>query len=203
MIKVGLTGNFGSGHRDIVKHFYESGTPVFDADLLIKFLINHQKDTKHKIKETFGPNTYTYGTLNILKFDTTQKFDKLLNVITPEIFTAYEKFRRKKGNFPYTIFLSSVLFEKKWNLYMNYNINVFKPDAIRKKWLISKTDIDISMIEHILENEMPERHKNVKSNFVIHNYGEHNSDFKTKNEIYQIHSNIIRYCTNIDYEKTF
>jgi dephospho-CoA kinase len=203
MIKVGLTGNFGSGHQDIVNHFYKSGTPVFDADLLLKFFINHKKDTKHKIKEAFGPNTYAYGTLNILKFDTDKKFSKLINVITPEIFSAYEKFRQKNHKYPYTVFLSSILFEKSWNLYMNYNINVFKPDMIRKKWLLSNTHIDIGMIEHILENEMCERDKNIKSNFVIHNYGENNVDFKIKNEIYQVHSSLVRHFQKLDYEKTF
>lgn len=203
MIKVGLTGNFASGHYDIVDYFRKNGTPVFDADLLLKFFINHKKDTKHKIKETFGPNIYSYGLLNILKFDTDKKFSKLINVITPEIFSAYENFRIKNHNYPYTIFISSILFEKGWDLYMNYNINVFKPDVLRKKWLLSNTHMDISMIEHILENEMCERDKNIKSNFVIHNYGEINLDFKIKNEILQVHSSLVRHCQNIDYEKTF
>jgi dephospho-CoA kinase len=127
----------------------------------------------------------------------------LINFLTPEIFSTYEKFRQKNCKFPYTIFLSSILFEKKWNLYNNYNINVFKPELLRKKFILSKSTIDINMLEYVLENEMSEYYKNSKSNFIIHNYSEKNLDFKIDNEIIQIHSNLLRHCQNLDLEETF
>lgn len=203
MIKVGLTGNFHSGHREISKKFEKNNIPVFDVDLLIKYLINNNKKSREKIKQKFGEKTYILGSLNFLKFDTTKKFEELINFLTPEIFSTYEKFRQKNCKFPYTIFLSSILFEKKWNLYNNYNINVFKPEMIRKKSILSKSTIDINMLEYVLENEMSEYDKNSKSNFIIHNYAEKNLDFKIDNEILQIHSNLLRHCQNLDLEETF
>ncbi len=86
---------------------------------------------------------------------------------------------------------------------MNYNINVFNPHMLRKKEILTKSSIQIDMIEYILDNEMDEYEKNTKSNFVIHNYGDKNRDFKIKNEVFQIHSNLLRNCQNIDYIKTF
>ena len=203
MIKIGLTGNFHSGHKEIVQHFCKSGTPVFDADILLKYLINFDKKTKHEIKEKFGPNTYVFGSLNFMKFDTNKKYEKILKLLTPKIFEIYQNFRQRHINYPYTIFLSSILFENKWDSYMNYNINVYKPSMLRKKTILTETNIDVNMVEYILENEMNELVKNSKSNFVIHNYGANNIDFKVINEIHQIHSNIIRHCKNLDYEKTF
>ncbi len=203
MLKVGLTGNFNSGHRQVVEHFYKSRTPVFDADLAIKYFLNHKKETIEKIKDEFGVNSYSYGLINLFKFDTNKKFDKLLSVITPEIFSTYERFRAENHKYAYTVFLSSVLFEKKWDTFMNYNINVFNPHMLRKKEILTKSSIQIDMIEYILDNEMDEYEKNTKSNFVIHNYGDKNRDFKIKNEVFQIHSNLLRNCQNIDYIKTF
>ncbi len=203
MLKVGITGNFHSGHREIVKHFYKSVTPVFDADLMIKYLLNYNPKTIDKIKEKFGTSAYSWGKLDLFKFDTNGKFEKLLDTITPEIFSKYKEFTNKNFKYPYTLFLSSILFEKDWDKEMNYTINVFNPNMVRKKQIMSKTKIDLNMIEFILENEMDEYSKNSKSNFVIHNYGGINLDFKVKNEILQIHSNIIRNFGNIDYIKTF
>lgn len=203
MIKVGLTGNFHSGHREIVDYFYESGTPVFDADLIVKYLLNHKYETIQKIKSNFGDNSYSYGLLNLFKFDNNKKFEKLLSLIKPDVFSYYEKFRQKNYKYPYTIFLSSILFEKGWNKHMNYNINVFHPNMLRKKEILNKSSIQLDMVEYILDNEMDEYEKNSKADFIIHNYGEINRDFSIKNEIYQIHSNLIRNCQNIDYIKTF
>jgi dephospho-CoA kinase len=43
MIKVALTGNFKSGHREIADIFIQKNTPVFDADLMMKYLLNFNK----------------------------------------------------------------------------------------------------------------------------------------------------------------
>ena len=53
-MKIGVTGNFWSGHRDIIKYFEDKLVPVFDADLLFKFLINYDLPTMKLIKKRFG-----------------------------------------------------------------------------------------------------------------------------------------------------
>ena len=203
MIKVALTGNFKSGHREIADIFIQNNTPVFDADLMMKYLLNFNKKMILKIKQNFGPNTYTYGLINFNKFEDTKKFNKLIDIIQPELFSKYENFRQKNYKFPYTIFLSSILFERGWNDKMNYTITTFKPQMLRRKSLINQTQMPNDMIDFILDNEYCEFIKNSKSNFVLHNYGEGNSEKKIENEIIQIHSNIVRHCIDLDYHKTF
>ena len=85
---------------------------------------------------------------------------------------------------------------------MNYTITSFKPQMLRKKTLLSQTKMPKDMINFILDNEYCEFIKNSKSNFILHNYGQNISE-KIEKEIVQIHSNIIRNCVNLDYNKTF
>lgn len=200
MLKVGLTGNYGSGHNKIVEIFRQSGTPVFDADLVVKWLLNHNQETIREIKSKFGNYIYSYGLINLNKFDDNKKFEQLLDVITPHLFRKYNYFRLKSNSYAYTIFLSSVLFEKGWNEKMNYSINVFKPQISRKKDLRKTTTMHLDMIEFILGGEMCEFAKNCKADFIISNYAE---DRKIENQISQIHSNLIRNCENLDFIKTF
>jgi len=41
MIKVGLSGNRYSGKTAVSKMFKQIGIPVFDADIVLKFIIGH------------------------------------------------------------------------------------------------------------------------------------------------------------------
>jgi dephospho-CoA kinase len=41
MFKVGLTGNRYSGKDTVASLFNKISIPVFDADVIVKFLINH------------------------------------------------------------------------------------------------------------------------------------------------------------------
>ena len=50
MIKVGLSGNRYSGKTAISKMFKQIGIPVFDADIVLKFIIGHCLETNRIIK---------------------------------------------------------------------------------------------------------------------------------------------------------
>lgn len=202
MIKVALTGNFRSGHREIAKTFAKNGVPIFDVDLTIKYLINRKKEIKKLIQDEYGKHIYSGGLLSIEKFNNNEKFEKLLDLIAPEIFSTYSRFLKINSKYAYTIFLSSILFEMRWDKRFDYNMNVFKAQFLRRKDLIKNTKMSEDMIDFILTNEMDEYYKNTKSDHIIQNYF-HQDDKRMKKQIIQIHSNIIRNCDNLDYVKVF
>ena len=53
MIKVGLTGNFHSGQNQVSEILEKLDVPVFDADLILKYLINYSKPHNQKIHQEF------------------------------------------------------------------------------------------------------------------------------------------------------
>jgi dephospho-CoA kinase len=198
MYKVGLTGNFYSGHDDIAKIFKKKGIPVFDADIILKFMINYSEKHVKIIQETFGKSIYKFGLLDLNQFNDNKKFEKLLDIVQLDLIKAYEKWRIRNYNHFYTIFKSSVLFEKGWDKYMNFNINVFKPERDRVLEIIEKTEMPSSVINDIINNEMDELSKNTKSDYVIHNYsGYYGTKYTVVNQI----DNINRLIMNKNIQK--
>jgi dephospho-CoA kinase len=187
MIKVGLSGNFYSGHNEVGEIFEERGIPVFDADVVLKFMINYSPKHIIKIKEIFGDDVYKLCLLDMRKFSTTGEFDDLLDILQLDLIKSYEKWRIRNYNHFYTIFKSSILFERNLDTSMNFNISVFRPKVERRKDLKNHTSMPISKIDEILNGEMDELSKNKKSNFVIHNY---KSNSKLNNSDY-INSQVV------------
>ena len=156
MLKVGLTGNFYSGYDNAALLFEKRGIPVFDADLVLRFMVNYSEKIIKKIKQKFGEDIYFLGLLDMKKFETNKEFDKLFEVVELDLLKAYEKWRVKHWDKPYTIFKSCVLFERKLNTSMNFSITVFKPQIERKKDVQNLTDIPLSTSDSIFSNEMDE-----------------------------------------------
>jgi len=170
MLKIGLTGNFYSGYNEVGDLFEELGMPVFDADLIIKYMLNYSSEYMNKIKFAFGENIYYAGLLDLKKFDTNDKFNKLLDIIELDLIKSYEKWRIKNWNKYYTIFKCSVLFERGLDKNMNFNITTFTPELQRKQDILNATQMPRETIDNILSNEMDELLKNQKATYVIHGY---------------------------------
>ena len=171
MINVGLTGNMGSGYERVSEIFKLYGSPVFDADIALKFLLNYREDIIRQVKITFGSEIYTKGIIEPNKFNTTQKFNALVDLAEDELFHLYNnwKVRDNVSKSSYVVFKSSILFEREMDKKMNYNITVFRPRDERAQ-ILSKNGITLTAAYDIIDSEMDELIKNQKSNWTIHNY---------------------------------
>lgn len=170
MIKIGLSGNRYSGKNRIATLFKQVGVPVFDADVILKFILNHNYELQSEISDRVGRVYFKDGFLNEEKIKTDGKFSKIVKVVEPELYRAWEKFLNKHQKSIYAIFHSSILFEMEWNKAMDFNISVFAPysDRVERcKYLTNKT---ISSIYSLSNLEMDELEKNKLATYVIHNY---------------------------------
>ena len=122
------------------------------------------------VRKAFGEE-YTFDSyINPLAFDTDDKFESLINLIEFELFEAYERFRNKHKDKQYTIFHSSLIFEKKWSNKFDRIINVFTPKQERIQRYKILTDANLQTIHAIFAREINEIDKNQSSDFIIHNY---------------------------------
>lgn len=197
MIKVGLTGNYYSGQYEIAKLFEELDVPVFDADLILKYLINYSTPHIEKIKSVFGENVYHMGLLKFNRFTDNKSWNKLIDVVEFDIVKTYERFRLNHKDDLYTIFKYSFLFERKMDTSMDYNISCYRPKNHRKVDMMSLTYMDNYAINSLLENEMDELFKNKKADFTIENYnrsGDIDSDIiiGLENKVRNVHKVIIK-----------
>ena len=195
MLKVGLTGNYYSGHNEVADIFEENGMPVFDADLILKFLLNYSPKHIKEIKNKFGESIYNLCLLDMRKFNTNIQFNRLIDVVEIDIIRAYEKWRMKNANMAYTIFKSSILFERNLTDHMNFKISVFRPQEKRRDDIVKQLEMPILKVNEILDNEMSELVKNTKSDYVIHNYGSYYTDLNghgLRDQIEGIHKSLIK-----------
>ena len=131
MITIGLTGNRYSGKDKISNLFREIRIPVFDADTILKFIIGHELDISKEIRKEVGVNIFTNGVINPLLIKGRDMMDDIIDCAESKLMDAYDKFNSKNNAHIYTIFHSSILFERSWNEVMDYNINVYCPKVTR------------------------------------------------------------------------
>ena len=170
MIKVGLSGNRYSGKNTVVAMFKQIGIPVFEADVILKFILQHNYELQAEIADKVGRVYFTNGNLNYDKIRTDGKFSKILEVVEPDLYRVWEKFQQKNHQAIYCIFHSSILFEKEWNKAMDLNISVFAPYSDRVERCKFLTKKSVSSIYALTKSEMDELDKNKMSDYVIHNY---------------------------------
>jgi dephospho-CoA kinase len=204
MFKVGLTGNYYSGQTEISQVFDDMEVPVFDANLLVRFLVNHSKKHINLIKKEFGSEIYQIGLLDVKKFNDNPKFEKLLTILENDIVKQYINFCHKHKDYPYTMFLYNFIFERNLQSSFDYIVNCFRPKHHRRSDLLLLTSLSEFTIKKILDNEMDEYQKNNLSDFTIQNYnrtGPINADviIGLENQILRVHKQITNKITYSDF----
>ena len=200
MIKVGLSGNRFSGKDTISQIFRNVSIPVFDADVIVKFVLNYNYELIGEIIERLGTDYVLKDyRLDLNLIGRNKKFGEVLKLIEKDIFKAYQKFEDKNKNSIYTIFNSSILYEAGWQNKMDTNITVYAPftDRVeRGKSVLRGQYHDRTTINTLLSSEMDELTKNGKADHVIHNYNE----FNTQKQVMDIDQIIIDNYIKYHYE---
>jgi dephospho-CoA kinase len=172
MIKIGLSGNRYSGKNRVSTLFKQIGVPVFEADVILKFILNHNYELQADISDRVGIVYFKDGLLNEEKVKKDGVFSKIMEVVEPELYRSWQRFQEKNYKSIYCIFHSSILFEREWNKSMDFNISVFAPYADRVDRCKFLTNKSVSSIYSLSKLEMDELDKNKLSEYVIHNYND-------------------------------
>jgi dephospho-CoA kinase len=178
MYKVGLTGSYFSGLNEVVEEYKKINIPIFDADLIFRFLIYNNSETIEKIQKEFGKSVFDKNQVDIYLFDS-EKFRKLLDLVELDILKSYEKWRLKQKS-DFTIFKSEILFEAGWHERMNFNINVFRPNGVKINQIQAQFKMKPTDVFKMLESEMDVFQKNRLSQYIIHNYSTYPENIKSQ-----------------------
>ena len=172
MLKVGLTGNLCSGYEEVAIQFQKLGVPVFDADVVLKFMIHYDEMVSKDIRVTFGEKSFENGFLNERIFNSTQKLELLLNTVHKKLMKSWENFRLKHKTEPYVIFKYALLFERNIDSSMNFTINTFRPKNDRIEVYLKKNLVPFIEAYSIIENGPDDIQKNKLATYIIHNYSD-------------------------------
>ena len=171
MITLGLSGSRYSGKKTTVEVFKRIGIPVFDADLILKFILNHNHELLSEVRREIGSDLFLNHQLDFRRLKKST-FDKVLDVVEDDLFNAYTKFcdRYERKGAIYTIFHSSLLFEREWDKKVDLSITVFSPEGDRLKRARYQTNEGLLNIRDRMKTEMDPLQKNQMADFIINNY---------------------------------
>tara|TARA_Y100000590_G_scaffold116478_1_gene132954 strand:+ start:2347 stop:2952 length:606 start_codon:yes stop_codon:yes gene_type:complete len=172
-ILLGLTGSIGMGKSTATGYFKYLGTPVFDSDLVVRRLTKKNNQI-YNFVETYFPYSIDNGVINkkILGnelFKDQQKLEMLEDIIHPlvrqkrDVFTALAKKRRE----PLIVFDIPLLFEKGSENIFDYVAVVTAPKFVQKERVLRRKGMSIKKFNLILENQMPDKVKRKKADFLI------------------------------------
>ncbi len=174
---IGLTGGIGSGKSIVTKVFRELKIPIYNSDVEARKLMNNSKNIVVAIKEKFGDDIYLENKkLNKKKLSKAIfKNKNLLNIINSIVHPAVRKHFlewTKKQTSRYVIKETAILFESGTSEYTDMIITVTAPERLRIRRVKDRDKISIKRIKRIINNQISDKEKINRSDFVIYNDGE-------------------------------
>ncbi len=137
MLKIGITGNIGSGKTTVSKIFEVLGIPVFYADDEAKKVMVNDAILIDDLKQTFGAQSYFEdGSLNRkhiagIVFNNEMELKKLNAIVHPAVFRAFDSWVPQFKNAPYVLKEAALLFESSSYKMCDRSIMVTAPLELR------------------------------------------------------------------------
>jgi dephospho-CoA kinase len=197
VIKVGLTGNIGSGKSTAAKFFAELGVPVFDADRIGHELLEKNKKIQTLITKKFGSEILDGGRisrqkLSVIVFNDPTKLAVLEEILHPEIIKELYARTRSFPDKPYSIAEAALIYEARLSNKFDYIIVVTANRDTAIKRAAKNLKQPVEEIEKRMKAQIPQSEKEKLADFVIAN----NSSIENlKAKVKLIHSILLSLAT--------
>jgi len=173
MLKIGLTGGFGSGKSVVAAIFEVLGVPVYYADDASKRLMNEDAELKKRITEAFGPGSYDDGKLNRkylaeVVFNDEEKLAVLNSLVHPATLADAERWMNSQ-NVPYVIKEAALIFESGSHRSLDYVIGVKAPLPLRLQRTMKRDNITREEAMARINKQLDEDMKMKLCDFIIVN----------------------------------
>jgi dephospho-CoA kinase len=175
MLKIGITGNIGSGKTTVSKMFEVLGIPVFYADTAAKDSMITDPVLVADIKKTFGTEAYfADGSLNRkhianIVFNDDKELAKLNALTHPAVFRAFDNWVAGIKNAPYVIKEAALLFESTSYKMCDYSLLVTAPLDMRIDRVSRRDNITRAEIEAREGKQFTETKKRGLADYIIEN----------------------------------
>lgn len=175
MLKVGITGNIGSGKTTVSKLFELLGVPVFYADDEAKRVMTADADLVEAIRKNFGETAYFADqTLNRkhlsdIVFNNDAELKKLNALVHPAVFRAFDKWAEQYQQHFYVLKEAALLFESGSNLQCDKTMVVAAAPDVRVRRVMQRDHLTAEEVLRREEKQMPQAEKEAKADYIILN----------------------------------
>lgn len=173
MIKVGLTGNIGTGKSTVAAIFESLGVPIYHADLEAKKMLK-KASVKKALLEKFGEAVFFQGNIDRKKlaqlvFKDPEKLNDLNLVIHPLVKQDLSAFFKQHKDHQYVIQEAAILFESGFNKVFDKVILVTSSEKIATSRVMKRDDISRDEVIQRRANQWSQDKKIELADFVIEN----------------------------------
>jgi dephospho-CoA kinase len=173
MLKVGLTGNIGSGKTMVAGVFKTFGIPVFDADFEAKILLNSES-IKSRLLEDFGPGIFLNNEIDRKKlagivFNDKESLKKLNAIVHPAVRDRFLIWLGEIPQKPYLIYEAAIIFESGYHQNLDYNIMISANEETRINRVMQRDNATREMVLSRMKNQWPQAQKSKMADFIISN----------------------------------
>ena len=174
MLKVGLTGNIGSGKTVVAGIFSTLGVPVFYADAEARKLYE-RVEVKAILKGLFGDGIFGEDgnidrkALADIVFPDQAKLHTLNQVIHPLVRESFGRWMLERKDVPYVLYEAAILFESGYYKDLEKVILVMAPEETRIKRVMDRDHSTRDEIMARISRQWEEERKVKLSDFVIRN----------------------------------
>ena len=173
MLKVGITGNIGSGKTMVCELFKAYGIPVYNADIEAKKIIDTDEPIIAAIKAHFGEKAYINNHLNksyisnIVFADLHQLH--ILNAITHPVIIQHALKWMNQQITPYAIKEAALIFESGSAEGLDIIIGVESPDNLRIKRVMERDSLNRQEVLNRMDKQIDQAIKMNLCDYVIKN----------------------------------
>ncbi|WP_185852003.1 dephospho-CoA kinase [Blattabacterium cuenoti] len=193
---IGITGKMGSGKSLFSSFFKKKGIPVYSSDKQGKILMNQIGIIKKNIIKCFGKDSYKENKINKtflskIVFRNPIALKLLCKIIHPWISLDFKQWMYMHKQHIYVIKESAILFESKSYKECDFIITITSPKKNIMERVIKRDNLNEDQIIDRLKNQISNRKRVKKSNFVIKNYLSACSLQEEANKIHELLENIV------------
>ena len=176
-MKIGITGNIGSGKTTVCKIFETFGIPIYYADVEAKRLMIENANVKEKIKLLFGLKAYAQdGSLNReyiggIVFNNPQMLTKLNYIVHPAVRADSARWAKEQKNAPYVLKEAALMVESENYKDVDKLIVVTAPLEIRLERVMQRDEVNKESVLSREKNQMSESEKVALADYTINNDG--------------------------------